>query len=431
MHPLIPQIMADDSRAVLARRADEAPARTDEIERLTEAAGYEVVATLSQVRPPDGAYNLGSGKAEAVATAVETHDADLLVVDNDLEPTQTWNLADVCPPETRVLDRYRLVLEIFGTGTGDRAAELQVELSTLEYDLPRVRQAVAARDHGLSRSTEKGTPIQDLESRIDDLRTELAELEQAHAERRAARRREGFELVALAGYTNAGKSTLLHRLADDLSLSELEAGHDDLTQTAAVEDRLFRTLETTTRRATLDGRRLLVTDTVGLLDELPHELVSSFEATVSAATEADLTLVVADVSDEAADLRRKLRTSLAVLEEANRRLIVLNKIDRVEAQTLADRRSVIRELTDDPVVTTSATEGDLEALHGALHEALPEPEHLELRLPHGSETEEFLAWLYDRAIVEDVSYVSCGVTVTAAARPEVAAEAEGRAPERH
>lgn len=422
--------MADDSRAVLARRADEAPARTAEIERLTRAAGYEVVTTLSQVRPPDGAYNLGSGKAEAAAAAVDNHDAEVLVVDNELEPTQTKNLAELCPAGTRVLDRYRLVLEIFAAGTGDRAAELQVELSMLEYDLPRVRQAVAERDHGLSKRTEKGTPVQDLEARIEDLRRELGEVQQSHEKRRADRRNQGFDLVALAGYTNAGKSTLLHRLADDLSLTDIGESHDDLDETAAVEDRLFRTLETTTRRATLDGRRLLVTDTVGLLDELPHDLVSSFETTISAATEADLTLVVTDVADEPTVIRRKLRTSLDVLADAENPLILLNKADCVDEKTLVDRRELVREVTDAPVVTASATEGNLDELHAAIHEQLPDPECLELELPQGDATQAFLAWLYDRSAVQQVDYGTETVQVSAAARPEVAEEARGRAPER-
>lgn len=420
--------MTDDSRAVIARRAATAPVGTAEIERLTRAAGHEVVEVVTQVRPPDGAYNLGSGKAEEAVKAIATHDADILVVDNDLTPTQTWNLAKSCPEDTRVVDRYRLVLDIFASGTGDRAAELQVELATLEYDLPRVRNAVGERDHALSKRTEKGTPIQDLESRIETVRRNLRSLEQTHAERRRQRREQGFDLVALAGYTNAGKSTLLHRLADDLSLSDLGTEHSDLTETAAVEDRLFKTLETTTRRSTLDGRRLLVTDTVGLLDELPHELVESFETTVVAATDADLTVVVVDAADDPRDVRRKLETSLDVLEDAHRRLIVLNKRDKLAGEDLSDREEVVRSLTDDPVVSASATAGDLADLEDRIAALLPDQERLSFDLPHGGETESFLAWLHDRTAVETVEYGGASVSVTATARPEVAEEARGRAP---
>lgn len=422
--------MTDDSRAVIARRGASAPVDTAEIERLTSAAGHEVVATVTQVRPPDGAYNLGTGKAEQAAAAVADHDANILVVDNDLSPTQTWNLAKLCPENTRVVDRYRLVLDIFAGGTGDRAAELQVELATLEYDLPRVRNAVGERDHALSKRTEKGTPIQDLESRIEAVQRDLRSLEQTHTERRRQRREQGFDLVALAGYTNAGKSTLLHRLADDLSLDDLGSGHSDLTETAGVEDRLFKTLETTTRRTTLDGRRLLVTDTVGLLDELPHELVESFETTVAGATEADLTVVVVDAADDPGVVRRKLDTSIEVLEEANRRLIVLNKRDKLTDEDLSDREEVVSSLTDDPVVWASATDGDLSDLQDSIAALLPGQERLSFDLPHGGETESFLAWLHDRTSVETVEYEAGGVSVTATARPEVAEEARGRAPPR-
>lgn len=420
--------MADDSRAVIARRTAAPPTKTEEIERLTAAAGYEVVETLTQVRPADGAYNLGEGKAEAAAQAVASSDANLLIVDNDLTPTQTWNLAQLCPDDTRVLDRYRLVLDIFADGTGDNAAEIQVELATLEYELPRVRNAVGQRDHGLSKSSEKGTPIQDLEGRIEDLQRELRDLERAHADRRQQRRKQGFDLVALAGYTNAGKSTLLHRLADELSLAEVGESHDDLDETAAVEDRLFRTLETTTRRATVDGRQLLLTDTVGLLDELPHDLVESFETTISAATEADLTLVVADVAEEPSDLQRKLQTSLDVLSDARRLLIVLNKADLLSDDEVSRRRELVEEMADAPVVAASALEGGLTPLKDELEAQLPPTEPLEFTLPQAGSTQEFLSWLHEHAIVENVEYGTEAVEVTACARPEVVEQARARAP---
>lgn len=420
--------MADDSRAVIARRTGEPPAKTDEIAQLARAAGYEVVETFAQTRPADGAYNLGEGKAKAAAAAVASADADLLIVDNDLTPTQTWNLAELCPDDTQVLDRYRLVLDIFADGTGDRTAELQVELATLEYELPRVRNAVGQRDHALSKYSEKGTPIQDLEARIEHLQRELRELEQTHAERRRERRQQGFDLVALVGYTNAGKSTLLHRLADDLSLAELSETHEDLEETAAVEDRLFRTLETTTRRATVAGRRLLVTDTVGLLDELPHDLVESFETTISAATDADLTLVVVDVAEGPSDVQRKLQTSLDVLSDANRLLIVLNKADLLSADAIETRREIVEEMTDAPVTTASALEGGLEELEDELTAQLPPTEPLRFTLPQAGKTQEFLAWLHEHATVEDVEYRTDAVEITASARPEVVEQARARAP---
>ncbi|MFB6111256.1 MAG: GTPase HflX [Halobacteriaceae archaeon] len=420
--------MSAHGRAIVARRAATAPARTAEIERLTSAAGYEVARTFTQVRPEDGAYNLGAGKATEVGEAVAKADAELLVVDNELTPTQTRNLAEQCPDGTQVMDRYRLVLELFAGDVSDRVAAMQVELATLEYDLPRVRDAVGERDHGLSKFTEKGSPIQDLERRIDELQRRINEETSAAADRRAERRAEGFDLVALAGYTNAGKSTLLHRLADSLSLDELEAGHEDLETTAAVEDRLFKTLETTTRRSTLDGRRLLLTDTVGLLDEVPHELISSFRSTISAATDADLTLVVADAAEPVDELRRKLRTSTDLLAEARRRLVVLNKTDELEPGAVEDRRQLVGELTDDPVVAASATEGSLERLRAAIQEALPAQQSVRLELPQCPESQQFIAWLHDHAVVDEVRYHADEVVVTAEARDAVLERIRRRAP---
>ncbi|MFB6104242.1 MAG: HflX GTPase family protein [Halobacteriaceae archaeon] len=420
--------MSAHGSAVVAKRGNTTPVTTHEIERLATAAGYDVVRTHTQARPEDGQFNLGPGKAETVAESIATHDADCLVVDNDLTPTQTNALAALAPAETTVMDRYRLVVEIFADGVGDTRAATQVELARLEYDLPRIRDRVGARDHGLSKRTEKGTPLHDVEDRIDTLRRRLAEITDRAAERRATRREQGFDLVALAGYTNAGKSTLLHRLADDLSLEEYGTGHDDLDETAAIEDRLFRTLETTSRRATIAGRRCIVTDTVGLVDELPVELVESFDATLSAATEADLTVVVADVSDEPSTVRRRLETSLSILEDARRTLVVLNKVDRISDADLAARVDAIDDLVADPV-PVSATEGNLTALASRVDAALPTHETETVELPQGGATQQFLAWVHDHASVEATEYTGETVTVTYTGRPEVIAQARTRYPD--
>lgn len=412
---------------MIAKRGEERPVSTQEIERLATAAGFDVADIYTQTRAEDGGYNLGPGKAETVATAVDARDADALVVDNDLTPAQTQALADLTPTETTVLDRYRLVLEIFADGVGDRRAETQVELARLEYDLPRIRDQVGRRDGGLSKVTEKGTPLQDVEARIEELRRRLGEITDRAAERRADRRAHGFDLVALAGYTNAGKSTLLHRLADDLSLESYGDRHDDLAETAGIEDRLFRTLETTSRRATVHGRQCIVTDTVGLLDEVPHDLIESFDATLSEATDADLTVVVADVSDDAKTVRRRLRRSLSVLGAADRTLVALNKVDLVTDAELQDRLAAVADIVPDPV-TVSATTGDLHALHDRIDTALPTRETVTTTLDQGGETERFLAWLHEHATVENRTYEGSTVTITYSGRPQVLERATGRFP---
>jgi GTP-binding protein HflX len=350
-----------------------------------------------------------------------------VIFDGELTPGQHGDLRRLLPDGTRLVDRYRLVLEIFADGAGDERAKRQVELATLEYEFPRLRQSTEVQS--MSSRTEKGSVVYDVDDRIDRLRTEIQSLSAAAADRRADRRDQGFDLVALAGYTNAGKSTLLHRLADDLSLADLESAHDDETVTANTEDRLFETLETTTRRATVDGRRLLVTDTVGLIDDLPHDLVESFSATLGEIADSDAVLAVIDAAADADRFRRRTETTLDVLAgEADRVVPVLNKADRVCEETLAARAETVRRLAPDAAhpVAISALHGDgLDGLQTALSAALP-TETAEFRLPNTGETQGLLSWLHDRGTAT-VEYEGDSVMVTFSARPSVVREARRRA----
>lgn len=396
---------------------------------MAESAGFEVVDTLTQRRREDRTYNLGRGKAEELGRRVAETDADAVVFDGELTPGQYGDLLGLLPAETRVVDRYRLVLEIFAAGAGDARAKTQVELATLEYEFPRLRQITEMQS--MSSYTEKGAPVYDVDDRIDRLRTELRELEAAARDRRAERREQGFDLVAVAGYTNAGKSTLTHRLADELSLADHDAAHDDESVAANAEDRLFETLETTTRRATVDGRRLLVTDTVGLIDDLPHDLVESFSTTLSEIADSDAVAAVIDAATDEATFRRRAETTLDVLAgEADPACVlpVLNKADAVDEATLTQRRETVAELAPDAAdpVAISALHGDgVDRLTAALVERLPSGETT-LELPNTGEAQALVSWLHDRGETT-TTYEGDGVTVEFAGRPDVVAEAERRA----
>jgi GTP-binding protein HflX len=411
---------------VAARHTDEPD--TTEIRRLAETAGYEVVAEHTQRRGEDPGYGMGRGKVQRVAATAADRDADAVVYDGGLTPSQYANWVELLPPGTDLLDRYRLVLGVFADGAADRAAQLQVELATLRYRLPRLRQLTELSL--MSRANEKGSPVFDVEDRIDRLHNELQAVGDRAERRREARREEGFDPVAVAGYTNAGKSTLLHRLADDLSVADLDAGHDDLAGTATVADRLFETLETTTRRATVGGRRVLLTDTVGLVDTLPHDLVASFSATLNAVADADVGLLVVDASDPLDDLREKLRVSLAELDDPRGELlVVLNKRDLLDEAALADRREAVAGFDRvDDALPVSAVEGTgVDALRERLHAALPRAT-LRAELPNCGATESFLAWAHDHGTV-DREYVGERVRVGFEARPRLVERARARVEE--
>jgi len=310
------------------------------------------------------------------------------------------------------VDRYRLVLDVFAEGTGDERAALQVEAARLQYMLPRLRRITKVSQ--LSKAVEKGNPILDVEARIDRIENELDDLAARAAERRERRRDAGLGLVTIAGYTNAGKTTLLHRLADDMTLADATPEHADLTDSSPIEDRLFATLETVTRRGTVDGFGVAYTDTVGFVDALPHDLVESFSATIDEAAAADVTLLVVDATDDPGRLREKVATSVDAIGETEGPVVgVLNKVDALADADVAPRRSALADAVDD-VVEVSALSGDgLDDLRGRVRDALP-TETATLAVPNDSDGQATLSWLYDHASVDDVTYgEDIAVTVTA------------------
>ncbi|MFB6221308.1 MAG: GTPase HflX [Halolamina sp.] len=415
----------DRTAVVVARDAAERP-DTEEIRRLADAADYRVVDELTQRRREDGTYNVGHGKATELARRVMATDAGTVLFDNELTPGQYRNLVALLPDGTVVIDRHRLVLNIFAQGTGGKAARLQVELAKLRYQLPRVRET-EERTH-MQRAAETGSRLVDIEKRIRTVERKLDRVTDRAAARRADRREEGFGLVAIAGYTNAGKSTLLHRLADDLAVEELHPGHADLDGEAEVADRLFKTLETTTRRATLDGRPVLLTDTVGLVDGLPHDLVASFSATLDAVADSDAGLLVVDASDPLDTLREKLRVSIAELNDPRGKLVaVLNKTDLLSAEETAEHQAAVAEQSGiHAVVPVSAIEGTgIDRLRSVVSGTLPS-RRAQFALPNDGETQSFIAWVHDHGQVE-TAYEGDSVRVRFEASPEVVQRAVSRA----
>ena len=447
---------ADATRAVVAARSDDGPPDTAEIRELAAAAGYAVVGEVTQRRREDPTYDLGRGKAEELMRLAADADAEAVVYDGGLSPGQTFSLGDLLPTGTAVVDRPRLALELFADAADSRAADRQLELARLRYELPRLREAVA-RDasEDVRLQPEGDSRVLDVEKRIESAERALDEIADERAARRAERRDAGFDLVALAGYTNAGKSTLARRLADEVddpdfdgeaSTRSVARGDADARDPAdddgplAVADRPFETLSTTTRRATVGGRRTLLTDTVGFLDGLPHESVRSFRATIDAIRAADCALLVVDASDDPDDLRRKLRASLSAIEATDGPVIpVLSKADEVDADGLAAAVEAYETAVDDldprdtpvadalrsPIPVSARDESGLADLADAVAGALPTATAT-VEVPNGGDAQAALSWAYDRSVVTDVEYAGETIAVDLAGRPDVVAEAERR-----
>jgi GTP-binding protein HflX len=420
------------SGVVVAKRVDAGTPDTEEIRDLVRAAGYEVVGEITQIRTEDAALCLGEGKVRTLAATVRETDAERVVFDNELGPYQTYNLGSELPDGIEVLDRFRLILEIFGQRANTRKAQLQVELAELRYELPRVEAKVslARRDErpgfmGLGEYDESRE--QDIKAQISNIREELDRIEGTEAKRRKQRRESGFDLVALAGYTNAGKSTLLRRLASDVAVDENEGLHPDLDATAESEDCLFTTLGTTTRRAAMD-RDVLVTDTVGFISDLPHWLIESFKSTLDSVYRADLVLLVVDVSEPVEEIREKLVTCHDTLYERNEAPIVtiLNKTDRVTDEQLRDTEATLSALAPNPVSISALENKGIAALRERIERELPAYERERLVLPMADETMSLVSWIHDNARVEEVDYGE-QVVVDFEARPAIVERSRAKA----
>jgi GTPase len=338
--------------AVLAQGAD-SEGELAELRELARTALVEPIGAVVQHRPrPERRTYLGKGKLEELKRSYKDSGAEVLLVDDELDPAQQRTLEDTL--QARVVDRTQLILDIFAQHAVSAEGKLQVELAQLEYNLPRMRgmwQHLERLGGGVGT---RGPGESQLESdrriarrRITLLRRRLKELSKQRDVRRKERRRAEAPTVALAGYTNVGKSTLLNALTD---------------AEVSVNDRLFETLDPTTRGFEHDGRRYLVTDTVGFIRRLPTQLVEGFAATLEETLVADLVLHVADASADDERLDEQARAVAAVLHDIGADdlplELVLNKIDAVDPL----RRHRLANLFPDAVQVSALTGEGLDAL---------------------------------------------------------------------
>ena len=371
----------------------------DELRGLAKTAGVKVVGTLIQNRQwPDAGTYLGKGKVEELKLLASGENVDTVIFDNNLSPGQTRNLEKEL--EKEIVDRSELILAIFATHARSHESKLQVELAQLLYMRPRLKRLWTHLERNEGAIGSRGPGEQQLEtdrrlidSRVTELRARLKEVEKRR-ERQVSQRHDHLT-VSLVGYTNAGKSTLMNALT----------GAD-----VFVADQLFATLDTRTRTWNVPHLgQVLLSDTVGFIRDLPHNLVASFRSTLEEARHADLLLHVVDASSPSAE--QQIATVNKVLKEIGidsaRAVLVLNKIDAVQDRSLVD---VLR-VSHDPAVSVSAHEGTgLEQLARIAGERLGDG-YVETTLETNVANGRLLSYLAAHAEVVKQDYVDSRVTL--------------------
>lgn len=328
-----------------------------ELEELAKTSGAEIIGEMIQKRPaPEAATYMGKGALEEICDFCSNHNIDLIIADGELSPVQIRNIEDLTG--VRVIDRTTLILDIFAGRARSSEGKLQVELAQLKYSLPRLSgkgTALSRLGGGIGTrgpgETKLETDRRHIRFRIQNLRAELDKVEKRRVAMHQRRKKNGALCVAIVGYTNAGKSTLMNRLTDAGVLQE---------------DKLFATLDPTARKLVLpDGRQIMLVDTVGLVRRLPHQLVDAFRSTLEEAVWADVILNVCDASsDECAEHIKVTESVLSDLGCSGKPIInVLNKCDKPTELDF--------DFFENSVKISAATGEGIDSLLTAIENALP------------------------------------------------------------
>ncbi|MEM2248395.1 MAG: GTPase HflX [Candidatus Bathyarchaeia archaeon] len=386
----------------------------DELRSLAEAAGYEVVGIIEQVRRPHPKYHIGPGKARELAQMVKDLGAERVIFGNELKIVQVYNLAKLTGVE--VIDRLQLILEIFVRRASTREAKLQIELARLQYELANAREKVRLAKmgeqpgfHGLGKY-EADVYYETVRRQVHKIRERLEEIRRTREIHRIRRAEMGLPTISLAGYTNSGKSTLFNALTKE---------------NVPVDSSVFTTLSTVTRAIDILGERMLITDTVGFIDRLPITLIEAFRSTLEETIFSDLILLVVDVSEPLSDILRKLSASLKIIWEIGASgiplIVALNKIDLISPEDLNEKMKRLGEIYGHlKLVPISALHGiNLDVLKAEIARILRRYVRARFTLPVAQESSSLLSWIFETANVHEITYNSDVMSIYLSAPPEV------------
>ncbi|MBC7085228.1 MAG: GTPase HflX [Methanomethylovorans sp.] len=380
-----------------------------ELKELAHAAGYSVVGEIIQCRYPDKKYQIGKGKVQELAEAVKSLHAEKVVFLNELSSMQLYNITEIC--KCQIIDKFQLILEIFALRATTRRSKLQVELARLEYEIPRARIVIShmkkeERPGFMGLGGYEDSYEQDIKGRIARIKDELSHVQIQNESLRSFRHSHGFSVVALAGYTNAGKSTLFNALMDE---------------NVAVANMLFTTLAPVTRSMDIMGRKVILTDTVGFIEDLPHWLIDAFRSTLNEIFLADIILLVVDSSEPLEVMHDKLLTCHDTLWQQVQHasiITVMNKTDLISQEELNIKMESLGYLVPNPVYVSAKTLKGIDDLKQAIQHNLPVWKRKTISMPFSENSMSVLSWLFKEGIVHSVKYTD-HVLVDLEAREEI------------
>jgi len=391
---------------------------------LARAAGYTVVGTMEQTRPPDSRYQIGAGKVEELARMVEETGATKVIFDNVLRTTQVYNLAKATKVE--VIDRFQLILEIFTRRATTTEAQLQIQLALVRHELKHAREKVR-----LSKGSEQpgfmglgayeGDVYRDAIKR--QVQTILKKLEKVREKRVLQRERRtelGFLTVSLAGYTNSGKSSLFNALTQD---------------TVEVDNALFTTLSTTTRMVECANRKFLITDTVGFIDRLPISLIEAFHSTLEETIFSDLIIILLDLNEPLETIERKNNVCLDTIEKlgacAIPTITALNKIDRLKPEESQQKLEALKDKVKNPVLVSAKCKTNLDELRKQILRILENFQRAQFSVPLTGNAMPFISWVHGKTHIEKETFTNETVEVVFESAPALIEQVKRKVEDLH
>jgi GTP-binding protein HflX len=404
---------------VVQRRLSTEHSNLDELKSLANAAGYTVAGSIEQVRKLDPKYQIGRGKINDLAELVKRTDAKKVIFDNELTTSQAYNLAKVTG--IIVIDRFQLILEIFSRRASTYEAELQIQMATLRYELSgakeRVKLAKIEEQPGFMGlgKYEVDLYYETVKRQISSTKEKLKKKQQERQLHRVRRNELGFSSISLAGYTNAGKSSLFNLLTEE---------------SVPVDNALFTTLSTTTRAVQFSKRKVLLTDTVGFIDRLPLKLVKAFHSTLEETIFSNVIILVVDMSEPNKDIKRKLSCSLDTIQQIGATgiplITALNKIDLLEKDELEDKINYLKELAPNPVPISAVNKTNIFLLKQEITRFLEGFVEASFSVKINDEAMALVSHLFDRAHIQNTEYEDDIVKVAFCSTPSFANRIKGQ-----